>query len=218
MTAVPPNPPTETLPPPPGWVPAQPGSTGWAPPPAAELKSRKKRRWPWVLLAILAVIAVIGIATSGKNKDSATTGSAPAADDAPASAENAAGIGTPVRDGKFEFIVESVQPGQSEIGTEPLTTKAQGEFVTVTVKVTNTADQAQSFVGSTAKSHDAAGREFSASTTAAIYLPDSSSLYEQINPGNTVTGQIVFDVPAGTTLTSIELHDSMFSDGVSVQL
>jgi hypothetical protein len=55
-------------------------------------------------------------------------------------------------------------------------------------------------------------------TSAAIYLPDSNTFITPINPGNSVVGTLVFDVPVGSTLSSIELHDSAFSDGVSVQL
>lgn len=41
---------------------------------------------------------------------------------------------------------------------------------------------------------------------------------EEINPGNTVKGTLVFDMPKGTEPASIELHDSPFSDGITVQL
>ena len=36
--------------------------------------------------------------------------------------------------------------------------------------------------------------------------------------GNTVKGTLVFDMPKGTEPASIELHDSPFSDGITVQL
>jgi len=90
--------------------------------------------------------------------------------------------------------------------------------VLVTVNVTNVGDQPQSFIGGNAKLFDSAGREFSASTEAAIYLQDSNSLYEEINPGNTVTGTLVFDIPSAIALDRLELHDSMFSGGVTVKL
>jgi len=111
-----------------------------------------------------------------------------------------------------------VEPGTSDIGEAPLTTKAQGQFVLVNVSVTNIGNEPQAFSGTEAKAFDNQGREFTASTTAAIYLPSSNSLYTAVNPGNKVDGKIVFDVPVGTALTSIELHDSMFSDGVTVKL
>lgn len=129
-----------------------------------------------------------------------------------------AGIGTSVRDGDFEFVVQGVEAGKAEIGGEYLSTKAQGQFVLVTVQVTNIGDKPGTFFGSNAKAVDSQGRGVSASTEAAIYLEDSNSLYEEINPGNSVTGTIVFDVPTGTSLDSIQLHDSMFSDGATVKL
>jgi hypothetical protein len=38
------------------------------------------------------------------------------------------------------------------------------------------------------------------------------------NPGNTVRGKLVFDVPDGAKLTSVVLHESMFTAGVRVPL
>ena len=190
-------------------------------PPAPTGKSKKpffKRKLVWLLGIIVVIIAIV--AANGGGKSSTTT---PATTDAGSSAPAAEpatepGVGTPVRDGKFEFVVTSVEPGATEIGDAPLTTKAQGQFVLVNVSVTNIGNEPQAFSGSEAKAFDSQGREFTASTSAMIYLPDSNSLYTPINPGNKVDGKVVFDVPAGTTLTSIELHDSMFSDGVKVQL
>lgn len=172
-----------------------------------------------VVLGLIVGAVVIGgifAITGGKSKTDTASASTPTA---AAEAEPApATIGTPVRDGDFEFVVQSVQPGQTKIGGDILNTKAQGEFVVVTIKVTNSSNEAQSFFGSNIKARDAANREFEADSTAAIYLPDSKSLYEKLNPGNSVTGQLVFDVPAGTKLSTLELHDSAFSDGVLVTL
>jgi len=49
-------------------------------------------------------------------------------------------------------------------------------------------------------------------------VPDSESLFTPINPGNSVEGVLVFDVPEGLTPTAIALHESMFSDGALVSL
>jgi hypothetical protein len=40
----------------------------------------------------------------------------------------------------------------------------------------------------------------------------------EINPGNTVHGKIAFDMPNGVNAMKAELHDSMFSGGVTVNL
>jgi hypothetical protein len=47
---------------------------------------------------------------------------------------------------------------------------------------------------------------------------ESSVLFNTINPGNAVTGKVVFDIPKGAKLTTLELHDSAFSGGVTVTL
>jgi hypothetical protein len=41
---------------------------------------------------------------------------------------------------------------------------------------------------------------------------------DDINPGNSIQVQAAFDVPPGTQPAELELHDSMFSGGVKLQL
>ncbi|OEJ27463.1 hypothetical protein AR457_26370 [Streptomyces agglomeratus] len=127
------------------------------------------------------------------------------------------GIGDPVRDGKFEFTVTKVIPGVEEVGDE-FDKKAQGQFVLVCMDVENIGDEAQLFDGSAQKLFDAEDREFSADTTAAVYLDESQSFLNEINPGNKVKGIVVFDVPKNVKPVKIELHDSFFSGGVAVNL
>ncbi|MBB3086667.1 DUF4352 domain-containing protein [Geodermatophilus sabuli] len=199
--------------------------------PAPAKKPFYKKAW----FLILAVIVVIVIATQSGGGDSSTDSSsstdgaagAGAAADAPAEASadapaeapaNVPGIGQPAADGDFNFVVNGVDCSTTQIGNEFLNTKAQGQFCVVDLTISNIGDEAQSFFGDNAKLFNAQGQEFSADTEAAIYLEESSSLYEEINPGNTLNSKVVFDVPAGTTPASIELHDSMFSGGVTVNL
>ena len=42
--------------------------------------------------------------------------------------------------------------------------------------------------------------------------------FNDINPGNTVRGELAFDMPAGHKAVKAELHDSAFSGGVTVNL
>jgi hypothetical protein len=187
-----------------------------APPAPPAKKKRHLKRW--IFLAVLAVIGLIVVVNVSKGGSASTTASPAAPVAAAPAAPAVSGIGTAVRDGKFEFVVQSVAPGVKTLGNQYINTTAQGEFILVTVQVTNTSDQPQTFSGSNCKAFDNAGRQLAPSTTAAIYLPDSNSLYMPINPGNSVVGTLVFDVPVGSTLTSLELHDSAFSGGVTVQL
>ena len=65
--------------------------------------------------------------------------------------------------------------------------------------------------GSNLKAFDRAGRRYAPDTSAGIDLQDSNSLLTPVNPGNSVTGVIDFDVPMDSMLTSIELRDRAFS-------
>jgi len=196
-----------------------------------------KRAW-FIVLAVIVVLA-IG-ANLGGNDGSSTDASATGADaaaaagasDAAAAPEAAApvaeeaseeeagnpGIGEAAADGKFNFVVNGVDCSVTELGDQYFGTTAQGQFCIVDLTITNIGDKAQSFFGDNATLYNAAGQEFSADSEAAIYLEDSSSLYEEINPGNSLNSKVVFDVPAGTAPASIELHDSAFSGGVTVDL
>lgn len=203
------------------------GPQGQAPfgaPQAPQKKPFYKRTW-FLILVGLTVLGIIVNAAGGGDTD--TAGSAGTATDgtttdggaAPAAPEDSTfGLGQPAPDGDFSFVVSGVDCSLTEIGNEYIGTKAQGQFCVVSVAVTNIGDEAGSFFGDNSKLLNAEGQEFSADSEAAIYLEESDSLFEEINPGNTLNSKIVFDVPAGTVPTAIELHDSAFSGGVTVAL
>jgi hypothetical protein len=56
------------------------------------------------------------------------------------------------------------------------------------------------------------------SEAASLVIEQNQTFLEDINPGNQVKGTLVFDVPQGTKLTSIVLHESMFTAGVKIPL
>jgi hypothetical protein len=127
------------------------------------------------------------------------------------------GIGKTAKDGEFTFTVTRVKNGPKRIGDQYLGTSPQGKFVYVYVTVANHGDEAQAFFGDDQKLL-AGGKEYSADSEAAVYLEDSQSLFEEINPGNRVKGILIYDIPKKVTPTAIELHDSVFSGGVKVAL
>jgi hypothetical protein len=128
------------------------------------------------------------------------------------------GVGTAVRDKEFQFSVTHVHCGVKKIGGSYFNVKAQGEFCLISVRVENVGDKPQTFFGSNQRLFNRKGQEYEASDEAAFYLEDSRSLYEEINPGNHVSGTIVFDVPESMMLDHIELHASSFSAGAEVSL
>lgn len=204
---------------------------GAPPQPYPNPPAKKKKKWPWILGSIVVLLIIILAATSGGGSDDtdSTAGSGASTateageqrDSGDANGEDAApGLNTPVRDGKFEFVVTGVEPGLTSVGDNPyLTEEAQGQFVIVTMTVKNTSDQPQSFSPTGQKLLDAEDRSFEPDTSAQIALGGSDiPVWDNINPGNAVTVKLVYDMPAGATPASIELHDSMFSGGVTVAL
>lgn len=204
-----------------------PPATGYAQPPAPAPEKKTpffKKKWFLILVAIV-VVAIIASQASGGGQDGDTSadggaGSGSEVDVAGGGAAPAgdAGIGQPAADGKFNFVVSGVDCSQTRIGNPNFGTDAQGQFCIVSLTVTNIGDEPQSFFGENATLFNAEGQQFSADTEASIYLENSASIYEEINPGNTLSSMVVFDVPAGTVPASIELHDSAFSGGVTVSL
>jgi hypothetical protein len=177
-------------------------------------KPAKKRKWPWIIAGIVVFLIAMSALSHSDNKTISTS---------PAAAGNhqaTARLNTPVRDGKFEFVVKSVQPGLTEVGDNPyLAKKAQGQFVVVTLSVQNIGDRAQGFSPSDQKLIDNQGRSFDSDATAQIALGGSDiPVWDNINPGNTVEVKVIYDMPRDAVPAKITLHDSMFSGGATVAL
>ncbi len=203
------------------------------PPPAPRKNWFARHKVLSVLGALVLLIVVISVATSGGGSTEApdaapaggtsARGSTGATAGAPTPATESAaaprpGIGAPARDGKFEFVVRGVRPGGTSIGPDFMAERAQGEFLLVDLTVRNIGDKAQSLDISSQKVLSAQGTEYSPNTAATIQVDDAAVFYEQINPGNALQVTVVYDLPAGTDATRIELHDSVFSGGVTVDL
>ncbi|MGZ4438330.1 MAG: DUF4352 domain-containing protein [Nocardioides sp.] len=188
---------------------------------AAKAYAKASRPWykkkRFILPLAVVVIAIIATTTSGG--DSSTGGSPAKTDANPTSTSKTAGLGDPVRDGKFEFTVKNVSCGKQKIGPAGFGTKAQGQFCLVAMKVENIGKESQTMFGDNQLMFDEQGRKFSADTEAAVYMGDrAQTLFEEINPGNSINGIVIFDVPKNARPASLELHDSAFSDGVKVAL
>jgi len=197
---------------------------------AAANRAYHKAQRPWfkkkrfsLPLAVLLVFLIIMISTGGNNPgifDFTTSTLESQVESAANVAPASATIGQSVRDGKFAFIVTSVQPPEKLLTDRlGISETAQGEFVIVRVNVTNIGYEARTLTATDQFLISAKGQRFA--TSAAISsLKGSDQLFvEKINPGQTVyDAPLLFDVPAGTTMASIELHDSASSGGARVKL
>ncbi|MGJ9529894.1 DUF4352 domain-containing protein [Actinotignum sp. GS-2025a] len=179
-------------------------------------------------LLVIVVLAIVGTAlskqsdgkpaatSSSQAADSAASGNAAESADKKADAEAegdkkdknddaTVGIGTPVVLGDFEVTVTNVEKGVSHIGNDVLGKDATGQYVIVDVTVKNTGKEAAGFAESEQKLVDTEGRQHSVSGDS-LYLGDASMIYEKVNPGNTVSGKLLFDVPADAVPAKLELE------------
>ncbi len=201
---------------------------GWAGPqgPVATAPKKNGNKVALVIVGIIVVIFAMSRCGSGEDKSSsspssssrtsspfAAPGTAPSARPSP----TAAPAGSAVRDGKFEFqvvgVTRATQAG--DLSNQFEVVDAQGEFIIVTLSVTNIGDQPQSYFGGNQKLIDSSGRQYSPNSTAEMWANKGTG---DINPGNRIQVQAAFDVPPGTVPTELEVHDSAFSGGVKVRL
>jgi len=170
------------------------------------------------VLSVILGFIVIGIVSSAAGGGSKSNSNSSKSSDSK-KAETAK-VGQAANDGKFEFTVSSVECGKTSVGANQYLTKtAQGQYCLLNVTVKNIGDQAQSLLSSNQFLLNGSGQKYSADDVATMYnTPNGTSWYNDINPGNSVNGAIVFDVPRDQTPTTAELHDSAFSSGVKVNL
>jgi len=129
------------------------------------------------------------------------------------------GLNTPVRDGKFEFVVSRVRCGQSKVGPAPFSRTAQGQFCLVDLSVRNIGQEGQTFADAYQRAYGPDGTKFGADSAAGLLANSGgATLFTLVNPGNEVNDTIVFDIPKGTMLSKVELHDGPLSGGVSVSV
>ena len=168
-----------------------------------------------VILATVVYSSIMYAVASSDPSDLPTTQPSQAGKAKPDN-EAAAGVGDKVTDGPMTFTVTKVRDGVQNIGGE-LGEKAQGQYVIVHVTVTNDGNEPATFDSSSQSLFDTKGRQYS-DASEAIFLDESNSFLEEINPGNTVKGKLVYDMPKNATPDTIELHGDMFSEGVTVSL
>jgi len=184
---------------------------------AKSLRPRYKKKRFILGGALLLLIIIAAISSAGGDKTADKTASN---GDKSKQSEEAkiVGLNQPARDGKFEFTVKGIECGKSRVGNATFGKDAQGQYCFVSLKVTNIGKEPQTMFADNQKLFDAQDREFSADGEAQIYSEDSKTLFEEINPGNSIEGFIIYDIPKDATAVKVELHDSAFSGGVVVKL
>jgi hypothetical protein len=158
--------------------------------------------------------------TTVQNEEPSTSPSTVNAEDTPSASPSPRipKLNQVARDGKFAFKVTKVQCGIHKVGSGSFSSTAQGQYCAITLNVRNDGDEPQTMFSSNQYLYDKKERKFEADSSAELWAETSGVSWEEINPGNSVTGTIYFDVPVGIKLDYLEVHDSMFSFGTNIYL
>lgn len=117
----------------------------------------------------------------------------------------------------LSYTVNDIECGIGEVGEDFSTTEPTGEFCRVGVTFLNGSDKSEYFsgtatgyIGSASYTDDSLAATYAAMAEGGI---DDSS-YTEITPGNEITTDLYFDVPAGSQLERIEFQSfANFLDG-----
>lgn len=172
------------------------------------------------VIGIIILLAIIGGAAGGGSKKNNSTSKASTSNAATTTATMPK-LNQPANDGKFQFTVTAIKCGQPSVSSPDgyQTKTAQGQYCTLSVTANNIGDQSQTLDSSSQYLYDSSNKKYSSDSEATIDIgPTDNTFFNPINPGNSVTGTIVFDVPKSVTPITAELHDSAFSGGVKVNL
>jgi len=172
----------------------------------------------WKNLGIVGLAATSLWAAGASGSSSGSSSSDSSSGSSSKSSAAAVGIGQPASDGKFTFTVNSVKCGIPSVGdtSSGLGATAQGQFCAVNMTVKNTGTEAQEFLASSQYAFNAAGNKLEDSTDAEIWADQAQNVLSSINPGNSITTDVYYDIPTDSSITKFELHDGLFSGGVTV--
>jgi hypothetical protein len=171
---------------------------GWTAPP-------RRRRWGRRLLVAAGLLVLLALASN--------LGEADRRGDA-----GPAGLGDPVRDGQFEFVVGSVDCEARSVGEGFGRKQALEQFCLVEVEVENTGTEGRTFGGGHQYLFDGDGKRHDPDLDATVRHGGGRLLSTRLNPGQRLQGTLVYDVPDPIDLARVELHDGPFSGGATVEL
>lgn len=186
-----------------------------APPIRTRRRPRRRRLLRWALLA-LAVLVVLGW-LSDDVADEAAGGAGTTTVAGDGRDEDVAAVGHQVADGSLAFTVTDFDCVGRRLGDA----RADGRFCRLDLDVTNVEDDPHAMIAGMQRLIDADDREFKphdAATIGANWGGDMEIWWGDLNPGRTVSGTIVFDVPTGATPVAVRLHDGFLSGGTVVGL
>jgi hypothetical protein len=126
-------------------------------------------------------------------------------------------LNEPVRDGPLEFRVSRVDCGVPDLGDSFAYQAAVGQFCLVEMNVRNVGDEPATFSDQHQRAYGEHDEQFAADSGAGVLANAQQQIFlNKINPGNQVTGIVVYDIPPDASIVKIELRASERSTGALV--
>lgn len=163
------------------------------------------------LTVAAALSSVLILSACGASDDGG--GSAPEAGVETEAPPAEPGIGTPVTDGAIEYVVNSVTCSTDPMEDDTFAALApSGQFCKVNVSATALSNIGM-FLGVITVSTTSEA-EVTPAVGAMMY--EGTLQADFIDEGQTLTGDVVFDIPVDDSITSILLKENGLTDGVTV--
>lgn len=169
------------------------------------VRPRRRRRWPLMLVAgviavVLVVVFVPGVRDLIGQQGIGTAQAVP--------------LGEAGTDGPLEFTARAVDCRVNSLGDTGITT--DGVFCAVHLQVTNVGQEPLVLDPAAQRLFDQNDQELTVNDQ--WLALESRSFVQQLPAGVTANGVLMFDAPAGTQATRLELHATPDSEGITVEV
>jgi len=175
-----------------------------------------------ILTGILVIILIVIISSSSGNKNKGTnTVTTQGSNNKTTQTETIGKIGDAVIANDLSFTVTNISKAKS-LGSSYSKKEAQGTFNVITLTIKNTGKETVTIDSSMLKVTDSQGRKFDYSiegqTAKGLAQGKVDLFLQQVQPGLSVTGDIVFDLPDDATDLKLIVKGSMFGTEKQISL
>lgn len=175
-----------------------------------------------ILTGILVIILIVIISSSNGNKNKGTsTATTQGSNNKTTQTESIGKIGEAVNANDLSFTVTDISKAKS-LGNSYSKKEAQGTFNVITLTIKNTGKETVTIDSSMLKVNDSQGRKFDYSiegqTAKGLAQGKVDLFLQQVQPGLSVTGDIVFDLPDDATDLKLIVKGSMFGTEKQISL
>ena len=172
-------------------------------------------------ILVFIVFIVVVSASGGDSSSSGSSSSGSKQEQSQKQEKITAKIGEQVQSGDLAFIVNGVKEYQS-LGNSFTSKDAQGVFKVVSLKIENVGKETKTIDSSMIKLTDSEGRTYERSidgqTAKGMAQGQVDLFLQQVQPGLSVNGEIVFDIPETAQGLVIELRGGLFATPAEVEL